>query len=71
MAPSTTTTKSFAQLEQAALHILRLIRDTPGLANTRLAVVGDLAVCKYLPQYDHVAVSCVLAKTKIKDHKKG
>lgn len=41
-----------AQVEQAAFHIIRLIRNTRGLENTRLAVIGDLAVCKHLPQYD-------------------
>ncbi|KAK7422845.1 hypothetical protein QQX98_001412 [Neonectria punicea] len=46
---------SFVQLEQAALHVLHLIRNTRGLENTRLAVMGDLAVCKYLPQHGRVA----------------
>lgn len=48
---------TFAQLEQAALHILRLISDAAGLENTRLAVTGDLAVCKYLPRFDQVKAS--------------
>lgn len=43
---------SFVQLEQAALHIIRLIADTPGLENTRLAITGDLAVTKYLSRQD-------------------
>jgi hypothetical protein len=48
---------SFAQLEQAALHIIRLIADIPGLENTRLAIIGDLAVNKYLSRRDRVTVS--------------
>lgn len=48
---------SFAQLEQAALHIIRLIADIPGLENTRLAIIGDLAVNKYLSGRGRVAVS--------------
>jgi hypothetical protein len=47
---------SFAHLEQAALHIIRLIRDTPGLENTRTAVVGDLALRHHLPECDRTAV---------------
>ncbi|KAF7556196.1 hypothetical protein G7Z17_g1620 [Cylindrodendrum hubeiense] len=43
---------TFAQLEEAVLHILHLIRNTRGLENTRLAIIGDLALCKHLPQYD-------------------
>ncbi|KPM40281.1 hypothetical protein AK830_g6300 [Neonectria ditissima] len=53
---------SFAQLEQAALHVLHLIRNTRGLENTRLAVMGDLAVCKYLAQqqqHGRVAVKSI------------
>ncbi|KAH7304046.1 hypothetical protein B0I35DRAFT_363856 [Stachybotrys elegans] len=53
-----------SQMEQAALHVLRLIRDTPGLENTKLAVIGDLAVCKYLPKYDAVAsIDFVISKS--------
>ncbi|KAI5457509.1 hypothetical protein BGZ63DRAFT_394887 [Mariannaea sp. PMI_226] len=51
MAPSPT----FAQLEQAASHVIQLIRHTRGLENTRLVVIGDLAVRKYLPQSDYLA----------------
>lgn len=47
---------SFAHLEQAALHILRLIRDTPGLENTKVVVTGDLALRKYLSDYDRMTV---------------
>lgn len=48
---------SFAQLEKAALAIVSLISDTPGLGSTRLAVTGDLAVCKYLSRFDQITVS--------------
>ncbi|KAF4966315.1 hypothetical protein FSARC_5987 [Fusarium sarcochroum] len=55
---------SFAQLEQAALHIIRLIADIPGLENTRLAIIGDLAVTKYLPRQDRVAsIDLVISKS--------
>ncbi|KAF5019749.1 hypothetical protein F66182_8234 [Fusarium sp. NRRL 66182] len=54
----------FAQLEQAALYIIRLIADIPGLENTRLAIVGDLAVTKYLPRHDRVAsIDLVISKS--------
>ncbi len=39
----------FAHFEQAALHVLRLIGETPSLEKTKLVVTGDLALCKYLP----------------------
>lgn len=48
---------SFAALEQAASHIVHLIRNTRGLENTKLAVIGDLAVHKYLPNYVEAKVS--------------
>ncbi|KAG9256587.1 uncharacterized protein F5Z01DRAFT_478286 [Emericellopsis atlantica] len=55
---------SFAQLEQAALHIIRLIRDTPGLENTKMAVVGDLALRHHLPECDRTAsIDLVISKS--------
>lgn len=56
---------SFAHVEQAALHILRLIRDTPGLENTKVAVVGDLALRHYLPDYNRVTVSRILLEREV------
>lgn len=50
---------TFAQLEQAALHIMRLISDTPGLEKTILAVTGDLALAKYLPESHDPIVSLI------------
>ncbi|KAF7560812.1 hypothetical protein G7046_g3349 [Stylonectria norvegica] len=62
--PASPSSPSFAQLEQAALHIVRLIKDTPGLENTRLAVIGDLAVCKYLPLQDRImSIDFVISKS--------
>jgi len=37
-------------IEQAALSIVQLMKGVPGLANVRLALIGDLAVRKYLVQ---------------------
>ncbi|GKU03884.1 unnamed protein product [Fusarium langsethiae] len=55
---------SFAQLEQAALHIIRLIADIPGLENTRLAIIGDLAVNKYLSRQARVtSIDLVISKS--------
>ncbi|KAG5804175.1 hypothetical protein H9Q74_011371 [Fusarium xylarioides] len=55
---------SFAQLEQAALHIIRLIADIPGLDNTKLAVIGDLAVAKYLSRQNRIAsIDLVISKS--------
>ncbi|KAH7140172.1 hypothetical protein B0J13DRAFT_446762 [Dactylonectria estremocensis] len=48
MAPALTV----AQLEQATFHIIHLIRNTRGIENTQLAVIGDLALCKHIPQSD-------------------
>ncbi|CAM1505996.1 Fc.00g116330.m01.CDS01 [Cosmosporella sp. VM-42] len=57
-------TLNFTQLEQAAFHILHLIRNTNGLQNTRLAIIGDLAVRKYLPQQVLVAsIDFVISKS--------
>ncbi|KAI1181128.1 hypothetical protein F4777DRAFT_3299 [Nemania sp. FL0916] len=41
---------SIADLEQAALAVIRLMQGVDGFANIRLAVVGDLAVKKYVEQ---------------------
>ncbi|KAI1824385.1 hypothetical protein F4861DRAFT_531023 [Xylaria intraflava] len=41
---------SAADLEQAAISVVHLMRGVPGLANVRLALIGDLAVQKYLGQ---------------------
>ncbi|KAI1329924.1 hypothetical protein F5Y16DRAFT_364389 [Xylariaceae sp. FL0255] len=41
---------SLRDYEQATLCIIRLMKETSALANVRLAVVGDLAVKKYLGQ---------------------
>ncbi|KAF5660149.1 hypothetical protein FHETE_9122 [Fusarium heterosporum] len=56
---------SFAQLEQAALHIIRLIADIPGLENTRLAIIGDLAATKYLSSQDRriTSIDFVISKS--------
>ncbi|KAI9150122.1 hypothetical protein HJFPF1_09877 [Paramyrothecium foliicola] len=57
-------TPGFAQFEQAALHILRLISDTPGLENTKLAVVGDLALRKYVPECERTnSIDFVISKS--------
>ncbi|GAP87226.1 hypothetical protein SAMD00023353_2300290 [Rosellinia necatrix] len=39
---------SIADLEQAALSVVHLIQGVAGLANIRIALIGDLAVKKYL-----------------------
>ncbi|KAI3327051.1 hypothetical protein HD806DRAFT_381593 [Xylariaceae sp. AK1471] len=41
---------SVADLEQAAVSVIHLMKGAPGLANIRLALIGDLAVRKYLEQ---------------------
>jgi hypothetical protein len=41
---------SVADLEQAALAVIHLMKGVSGLANIRLALIGDLAVRKYLEQ---------------------
>lgn len=43
---------AFEDMEAAACCILRIIKDTPDLArSTRVAIAGEMAVRKYLPQY--------------------
>ncbi|KAH6880711.1 hypothetical protein B0T10DRAFT_519053 [Thelonectria olida] len=55
---------SFAHLEQAASHIVHLIRNTRGLEHTRLAVIGDLAVRKYLPKYEQAkSIDFIVSKS--------
>ncbi|KAF4446711.1 hypothetical protein F53441_9644 [Fusarium austroafricanum] len=54
---------SFAQLEQAALHIIRLIADIPGLENTKLAIIGDLPVTKYLSRHRVASIDLVISKS--------
>lgn len=41
---------SIADLEQAALSVVHLMQNVAGLANIRIALIGDLAVKKYLEQ---------------------
>ncbi|KAI0862812.1 hypothetical protein F4860DRAFT_98199 [Xylaria cubensis] len=41
---------SIADLEQAALSVIHLMQGVAGLANIRIALIGDLAVKKYLEQ---------------------
>lgn len=43
---------AFEDMEAAACCILRIIKDTPDLArSTKVAIAGEMAVRKYLPQY--------------------
>jgi hypothetical protein len=49
---------SLGDLEQAALSVVRLMQGVEGLANIRLAVIGDLAVKKYLDQPGYCPVCC-------------
>lgn len=39
---------SVADLEHAALSVIHLMKGVPGLTNIQLALIGDLAVRKYL-----------------------
>ncbi|KAI1809042.1 hypothetical protein GGS20DRAFT_591157 [Poronia punctata] len=41
---------TITDLEQAALAVIQVMKGAPGLANIRLALIGDLAVKKYLTQ---------------------
>ncbi|KAI0397694.1 hypothetical protein F5Y17DRAFT_414289 [Xylariaceae sp. FL0594] len=41
---------TLADLEQAALSVVQLMKAVPGLANVRLALIGELAISKYLVQ---------------------
>jgi hypothetical protein len=47
---SGTARPSVADLEQAALSVIHLMKGAPGLSNIRLALIGDLAVRKHLEQ---------------------
>lgn len=45
---------AFEDMEAAACCLLRIIQDTPDLArSTKVAIAGEMAVRKYLPQYRH------------------
>ncbi|ROW08588.1 hypothetical protein VPNG_06236 [Cytospora leucostoma] len=42
---------ALADMEAAACCIIRIIKDTPDLRNTKLAIAGDMAIRKHLPEY--------------------
>ncbi|KAI0426577.1 hypothetical protein F5Y09DRAFT_334024 [Xylaria sp. FL1042] len=41
----------FKELENAVCNVIQIIKQIPELADTKLAVVGDLALWRYLPAY--------------------
>ena len=42
---------ALAAMETAACCIIQIIKDTPDLRNTKVAIAGDMAIRKYLPEY--------------------
>ncbi|KAI2639375.1 hypothetical protein GGS21DRAFT_427596 [Xylaria nigripes] len=55
---------SVADLEQAAISIVHLMKGVPGLASVRLALIGDLAVQKYLVEQPEPCESIEFIVTK-------
>ncbi|POS75032.1 hypothetical protein DHEL01_v206576 [Diaporthe helianthi] len=58
MAPATATAAAaamatLAEMEKAACCMIQVIKDTPDLRTTKLALSGDMAIWKYLPEYGH------------------
>lgn len=52
-------TTTMAEMEKAACCMIQVIKDTPDLRTTKLALSGDMAIRKYLPEYgqQHAGVS--------------
>lgn len=44
---------TLAEMEKAACCMIQVIKDTPDLRTTKLAISGDMAIRKYLPEYGH------------------
>jgi hypothetical protein len=44
---------TLAEMEKAASCMIQVIKDTPDLRTTKLAISGDMAIRKYLPEYGH------------------
>ncbi|ROW06890.1 hypothetical protein VMCG_04199 [Cytospora schulzeri] len=42
---------TMSDMEVAACCIIQIIKDTPDLRNTKLAIAGDMAIRKHLPEY--------------------
>lgn len=42
---------TMSDMEMAACCIIQIIKDTPDLRNTKLAIAGDMAIRKHLPKY--------------------
>ncbi|KUI62786.1 hypothetical protein VP1G_09910 [Cytospora mali] len=42
---------TMSDMETAAWCIIQIIKDTPDLRNTKLAIAGDMAIRKHLPEY--------------------
>lgn len=43
--------EQFVRLQNAASQVIRKLRLIPELQNARIAIIGGLAVCRYLPGY--------------------
>lgn len=42
---------TLGNMERAACCIIQIIKDTPDLRNTKLAIAGDMAIRRHLPEY--------------------
>lgn len=51
--PTTAAMSTLAEMEKAACCMIQVIKDTPDLRTTKLAISGDMAIRKYLPEYGH------------------
>lgn len=45
------TKMAMSEMDMAACCIIQIIKDTPDLRNTKLAIAGDMAIRKHLPEY--------------------
>lgn len=54
---------AFEDLEKAACCLLQIIKDTPELGkSTKVAIAGDMALRKYLPNYRQDGAGVSLGK---------
>jgi hypothetical protein len=44
------------ELEDAVCDVIQIIKQIPELSYGQLAVIGDLAMCKHLPNYERTNV---------------
>lgn len=52
-------------LEEAAEDVIGLLKTIPELAEAKIAIIGGMAIVKYLKEYRTTEVSCICSKLNI------